>query len=40
MRAYVNNLLNAYVVNTYFQGTTTQDVLAPRTVGVTLDYKF
>lgn len=40
VRAYVNNLFNAYVVNTYFQGTTTQDVLAPRTVGVQLDYKF
>lgn len=40
VRAYVNNLFNAYVVNTYFQGTTTQDVLAPRTVGVQMDYKF
>lgn len=40
VRAYVNNLFNAYVVNAYFQGTTTQDVLAPRTVGVQLDYKF
>lgn len=40
VRAYVNNLFDKYVVNTYFQGTTTQDVLAPRTVGVQLDYKF
>lgn len=40
VRAYVNNLLDEYVVNTYFQGTTTQDVLAPRTVGVQIDYKF
>lgn len=40
VRAYVNNLFDEYVVNTYFQGTTTQDVLAPRTVGVQLDYKF
>jgi outer membrane receptor protein involved in Fe transport len=40
VRAYVNNLFDEYVVNTYFQGSTTQDVLAPRTVGVQLDYKF
>lgn len=40
VRAYVNNLFDEYVVNTYFQGTTTQDVLAPRTVGVQLDYRF
>lgn len=40
VRAYVNNLFDEYVVNTYFQGTTTQDVLAPRTVGVRLDYRF
>jgi iron complex outermembrane receptor protein len=40
MRAYVNNLFNTYVVNTYFQGTTTQDVLAPRTIGVQFDYRF
>lgn len=40
VRAYVNNLFDEYVVNAYFQGTTTQDVLAPRTVGVQLDYRF
>ena len=40
VRAYVNNLTDEYVVNTYFQGTTSQDVLAPRTVGVQMDYKF
>lgn len=40
VRAYANNLFDEYVVNTYFQGTTTQDVLAPRTVGVQLDYRF
>ncbi len=40
VRAYVNNLFDEYVVNTYFQGTTSQDVLAPRTVGVQLDYRF
>lgn len=40
VRAYVNNLFDKYVVNTYFQGTTTQDVLAPRTVGLQFDYKF
>lgn len=40
VRAYVNNLFDKYVVNTYFQGTTTQDVLAPRTVGVQFDYTF
>lgn len=40
VRAYVNNLFDEYVVNTYFQGTTTQDVLAPRTVGLQLDYRF
>lgn len=40
LRAYVNNLFDKYVVNSYFQGTTTQDVLAPRTVGVQLDYRF
>ena len=40
VRTYVNNVFDKYVVNTYFQGTTTQDVLAPRTVGVQLDYKF
>jgi len=40
VRAYVNNLFDKYVVNTYFQGSTTQDVLAPRTVGVQLDYRF
>lgn len=40
VRAYVNNLFDEYVVNTYFQGTTSQDVLAPRTVGVQLDHRF
>lgn len=40
VRAYVNNLFDEYVVNTYFQGTLSQDVLAPRTVGVQLDYRF
>lgn len=40
VRAYANNLFDKYVVNTYFQGTTTQDVLAPRTVGVQLDHRF
>ncbi|MPN02630.1 hypothetical protein SDC9_149846 [bioreactor metagenome] len=40
VRVYVNNLFDEYVVNTYFQGTTSQDVLAPRTVGVQLDYRF
>lgn len=40
LRGYVNNVFNEYVINTYFQGTTTQDVLAPRTVGVQLDYRF
>lgn len=40
VRAYVNNLFDEYVVNAYFQGTTSQDVLAPRTVGVQLDYRF
>ncbi|MFO6421506.1 TonB-dependent receptor [Hylemonella sp. W303a] len=40
VRAYVNNVTDEYIVNTYFQGTTTQDVLAPRTIGVQLDYKF
>lgn len=40
VRAYVNNLFDEYVVNAYFQGTTTQDVLAPRTVGLQLDYRF
>jgi outer membrane receptor protein involved in Fe transport len=40
VRAYVNNLFDEYVVNTYFQGTNSQDVLAPRTVGVRLDYRF
>ncbi|MCW5655494.1 TonB-dependent receptor [Hydrogenophaga sp.] len=40
VRAFVNNLFDKYVINTYFQGTTTQDVLAPRTVGVQLDYRF
>lgn len=40
LRAYVNNLFDEYVVNTYFLGTTSQDVLAPRTVGVQLDYRF
>lgn len=40
VRAYVNNLFDKYVVNTYFQGTTTQDVLAARTIGVQLDYRF
>lgn len=40
VRAYVNNLFDEYAVNAYFQGTTTQDVLAPRTVGVQLDYRF
>jgi len=40
VRAYVNNLFDKYVVNTYFQGTTTQDVLAPRTVGIQLDHRF
>jgi outer membrane receptor protein involved in Fe transport len=40
VRAYVNNLFDEYVVSTYFQGTTSQDVLAPRTVGVQLDHRF
>lgn len=40
VRAYVNNLFDKYVVNTYFQGTNTQDVLPPRTVGVQLTYRF
>ncbi|KAB2927174.1 MAG: TonB-dependent receptor [Dechloromonas sp.] len=40
VRAYVNNLFDEYVVNTYFQGTLSQDVLAPRTVGLQLDYRF
>lgn len=40
VRAYVNNLADRYVINTYFQGTTTQDVLAPRTVGLQLDHRF
>lgn len=40
VRAYVNNVFDEYAVNAYFQGTTTQDVLAPRTVGVQLDYRF
>ncbi|MBA4262020.1 MAG: hypothetical protein C0443_08415 [Comamonadaceae bacterium] len=40
VRAYVNNLFDEYVVNTYFQGTTSQDVRAPRTIGVRFDYRF
>lgn len=40
VRAYVNNVFDEYAVNAYFQGTTTQDVLPPRTVGVQLDYRF
>lgn len=40
LRAHVNNLFDRYVVNSYFQGTTTQDVLAPRTVGLQLDHRF
>jgi outer membrane receptor protein involved in Fe transport len=40
VRAYVNNLFDEYVVNTYFQGTISQDVLAPRTVGVQIDHRF
>lgn len=40
VRAYVNNVFDEYVVTTYFQGTTTQDVLAPRTIGLQFDYRF
>ncbi len=40
IRTYVNNLFDEYAINTYFQGTTTQDVLAPRTIGLQFDYRF
>jgi iron complex outermembrane recepter protein len=40
LRSYVNNLFDRYAVNSYFVGTTSQDVLPPRTVGIQLDYKF
>ncbi|WP_319380876.1 TonB-dependent receptor [Thiomicrorhabdus sp.] len=40
LKGYVSNLFDEYAVNYYFVGTNTQDVLPPRTLGLTLDHKF